>query len=134
MGNVGDETTRRSLFGAGFYQTGSVEGSTSAPVAAPTLLAVPGVISKGLMPEKIDGKGFKTWQKKMMFFLTTMKLEKFMQKDNRIIPHGIEDVYTLASVKIWVHSGFIPKGYILGYLIDPLYRVYLEITGQEVHR
>uniref|UniRef100_A0A0D3A4H2 Uncharacterized protein n=1 Tax=Brassica oleracea var. oleracea TaxID=109376 RepID=A0A0D3A4H2_BRAOL len=35
-GNAADETTRRSLFGAGLYQTGSVSASASAPVAVQT--------------------------------------------------------------------------------------------------
>ncbi|KAF8102637.1 hypothetical protein N665_0197s0001, partial [Sinapis alba] len=68
VGNGADETARRSLFGAGLYQTGSNQGTTSAPVAVVTPPAVPGMISQGLMPDKFDGKGFKTWQKKMLFF------------------------------------------------------------------
>ncbi|KAF2576621.1 hypothetical protein F2Q70_00004347 [Brassica cretica] len=32
VGNAVDETTRRSLFGAGLYQTGSVSGTASGPV------------------------------------------------------------------------------------------------------
>ena len=87
------------------------------------------------MLDKFDGKGFKTWQKKMMFFLTTMKLDKFIKEDKSLVPYGIDDVYTLARVDIWVHSNFICKGYILGRLIDPLYRVYYEIpTAKELWR
>ena len=33
VGNTADETACRSLFGAGLYQTGSVSGTTSGPVA-----------------------------------------------------------------------------------------------------
>uniref|UniRef100_A0A0D3AZ61 Uncharacterized protein n=1 Tax=Brassica oleracea var. oleracea TaxID=109376 RepID=A0A0D3AZ61_BRAOL len=50
------------------------------------------------MPDKFDGKGFKTWQKKMLFFLTTLKLDKFILEDKPIVPYGIDDVHTLASV------------------------------------
>ena len=134
-GNAADETTRRSLFGAGLYQTGSVSATASGPVAVQTPPAVPSVFTQGLMPDKFDGKGFKTWQKKMMFFLTTMKLDKFIQEDKPLIPYGIDDVHSLATVDIWVHSDFICKGYILGRLIDPLYRVYCEIpTAKELWR
>ncbi|KAL0716049.1 hypothetical protein Bca4012_065371 [Brassica carinata] len=42
VGNGADETTRRSLFGAGLYQTGSTLGTTSAPVAVATPPTVPG--------------------------------------------------------------------------------------------
>ena len=39
-GNAADETTRRSLFGAGLYQTGSVSATASSPVAVQTPPAV----------------------------------------------------------------------------------------------
>ena len=126
-GNAADETTRRSLFSVGLYQTGSGSATASGPVAVQTPPAVPSLFTQGLMPDKFDGKGFKTWQKKRMFFLTTMKLDKFFQEDKPLIPYGIDDVHSLATVDIWVHSDFICKGYILGRLIDPLYRVYCEI-------
>ncbi|WZZ26370.1 hypothetical protein YC2023_009771 [Brassica napus] len=134
-GNAADETTRRSLFGAGLYQTGSVSAIASGPVAVKTPPAVPSVFTQGLMPDKFDGKGFKTWQKKMMFFLITMKLDNFIQEDKPLIPYGIDDVHSLATVDIWVPSDYICKGYVLGRLIDPLYRVYCEIpTAKELWR
>ncbi|XP_013617778.1 PREDICTED: uncharacterized protein LOC106324338 [Brassica oleracea var. oleracea] len=135
MGNVADETTRRSLFGASLYQMGSVSGNTSGPVAVQTPPFVPSVFTQGLMPNKFDGKGFITWQKKMLFFLTTLKLDKFIQEDKPLVSYRIDNVHTLASVDIWVHSDFVCKGYILGRLIDPLYRVYCEIpTAEELWR
>ena len=57
--SVSDETARRSLFGDGLYQTGSVSGTTSGPVAVQTPLSVRNVFTQG-MPDKFDGKGFKT--------------------------------------------------------------------------
>ena len=99
-GNAADETTRRSLFGAGLYQTGSVSATKSGPMAIQTPLSVPSLFTQGLMPDKFDGKGFKTWQKKMMFFLTTMKLDKFIQENKLLIPYGIDDVHSLATVDI----------------------------------
>ena len=101
-GNAADETTRRSLFGAGLYQTGSVSGTASDPVAVQTPPAVPSVFTQGLMPNQFDGKGFKMWQKNMMFFLTTMKLDKFIQEDKPLMPYGIDDDHSLATVDIWV--------------------------------
>ncbi|KAL0734768.1 hypothetical protein Bca4012_010978 [Brassica carinata] len=68
VGNSADETTRRSLFGAGLYQTASIEGTSNAPVAVSTPPIVPSVFTQGLMPDKFDGKGFKMWRKKMLFF------------------------------------------------------------------
>ncbi|KAL0668814.1 hypothetical protein Bca4012_031518 [Brassica carinata] len=44
-GNAADETTRRSLFGAGLYQTGSVSATASGPVAVQTPPAVPSVFT-----------------------------------------------------------------------------------------
>ena len=83
------------------------------------------------MPYKFDGKGFKTWHKKMMFFLSTMRLDNFIQEDTPLFPYKIDDVHTLSSVDIWVHSDFICKGNILGRLIDPLYCVYCEIPTEK---
>ena len=45
----------------------------------------------------------------MMFFLRTMKLEKFIQEDKHIVPRGIDDVYTLTNVDIWMLSKLICK-------------------------
>ena len=129
VGNAADETAHRSLFGTGLYQLDSVSGTTSGPVAVQTPPFVPRVFTQGLMPDKFDGKCFKTWQKKMMFFLTTLKLDKFIQRDKPLVPYGIDDVHALASVYIWVHSDFVCKGNILGSLIHPLYRVYYEISN-----
>ena len=113
-GNAADETTHRTLFGAGLYQTGSISATASGPVAVRTPPAVPSVFTQGLMPNQFDGKGFKTWQKKMLFFLTTLKLDKFIEEDKPLVPYGIDDVHTLVSVDIWVHYDFVCKSYILG--------------------
>ena len=113
-GNDADDTTHRSLFGAGLYQTGSGSATASGPVAVQTPPSVPSVFTQGLMLDKFDGKGFKAWQKKMIFFLTTMKLDKFIQEDKPLMPYVIDDVHSLATVDIWVHSDFICKGYIFG--------------------
>uniref|UniRef100_A0A0D3BI56 Glutamyl/glutaminyl-tRNA synthetase class Ib catalytic domain-containing protein n=1 Tax=Brassica oleracea var. oleracea TaxID=109376 RepID=A0A0D3BI56_BRAOL len=49
VGNASDETTRRSLFGAGLYQMGSVSVTASGPVAVQTPPSVPSVFTQGLM-------------------------------------------------------------------------------------
>ena len=98
--DAADETTHRSLFGAGLYQTGSVSRTASGLVAVQTPPSVPSLFTQGLMPDKFDCKGFKTWQKKMMFFLTMMKLDKFIQEDKPLITYGIDDVHSLATVDI----------------------------------
>lgn len=81
--NGADETTRRTLFGAALYQSGSALGTTSNPVAVSTPPSVPSLLTQGVMPNKFDGKCFKTWQKKILFFLTKMKLEN---SSRRTIP------------------------------------------------
>lgn len=43
----------------------------------------------------------------MLFFLTTLKLDKFIQEDNTFVLHGIDDVHTLGSVDIWMQSNFL---------------------------
>lgn len=51
-------------------------------------------------PTTTDGKGLKMWQNKMIFFLKTLKLHKFIKKDEPVVPHGNEDDHTLETVEI----------------------------------
>ncbi|CAA7035407.1 unnamed protein product [Microthlaspi erraticum] len=72
---------------------------------------------------KVGGNGFKTWQQKMLFFLTNLNLDKYLKDDAPIVPPGNTDSTIMDR---WTQSDFLCKGWILSRLIDPLYNVYCE--------
>ncbi|KAL1214379.1 hypothetical protein V5N11_006406 [Cardamine amara subsp. amara] len=41
---------------------------------------IPAANSAGLLPYKFDGNSFKMWQKKMFFYLTTLKLSQYTRE------------------------------------------------------
>ena len=38
-------------------------------------------VNHGEKPEKFNGTDFKRWQQKMLFYLTTLNLARFLQED-----------------------------------------------------
>ncbi|KAL1194489.1 hypothetical protein V5N11_010396 [Cardamine amara subsp. amara] len=87
---------------------------------------LPAAMAHRLMPEKFDGKGFKTWQNKMLFYMSNLNCEKFLKEDPPIVPFGNKDAHLLATVGAWKHADFMCRGWILGRLIDPLFQVYSQ--------
>ena len=45
----------------------------------------------GEKPENFGGVDFKCWQQKMLFYLTTLNLAKFLTEDAPILPEGESD-------------------------------------------
>jgi hypothetical protein len=90
-------------------------------------------------PEKFLGTNFKRWQQKMLFYLTTLTLSRFLTEDP---PAGEDEVDTQSNtatevgqniqvtnglkltLDAWNHSDFMCKNYILNGLSDTLYTVY----------
>ncbi|XP_060667269.1 uncharacterized protein LOC132799455 [Ziziphus jujuba] len=74
-------------------------------------------------PEKFDGANFKRWQQKMLFYLTTLGLARFLTED---APPSSEesDKETLMAVDVWNNSDYLCRNYVLNGLSDSLYRVY----------
>ena len=74
---------------AGVPESGQVATLTVAQVATPTIVAqAPMVhtsgsisVSPGGKPEKFNGLNFKRWQQKMIFYLTTLNLARFLTED-----------------------------------------------------
>ncbi|KAE8648117.1 hypothetical protein Csa_023580 [Cucumis sativus] len=48
-------------------------------------------VAHGEKPEKFSGVDFKRWQQKMLFYLTTLNLAKFLTEDAPILPKGESD-------------------------------------------
>nr|XP_048320125.1 uncharacterized protein LOC125419077 [Ziziphus jujuba var. spinosa] len=74
-------------------------------------------------PDKFDGANFKRWQQKMLFYLTTLGLARFLIEDE---PPSDEksDKETLMAVDAWKNSDYLYWNYVLNGLSDALYGVY----------
>ncbi|PHT32305.1 hypothetical protein CQW23_28642 [Capsicum baccatum] len=74
--------------------------------------------------EKFVGIGFKRWQQKMFFYLTTLCLQRFTREDALEVAERTLDKEHFIIVEAWKHSDFLCRNYILSGLQDDLYNVY----------
>ncbi|XP_073121333.1 uncharacterized protein [Henckelia pumila] len=74
-------------------------------------------------PEKFFGTDFKTWQQKMLFYLTTLHLARFL-KEVVAVPAPNVDTQARSAFDAWSHSDFLCRNYILNGLDNTLYSVY----------
>ncbi|KAL5708198.1 hypothetical protein ACHQM5_019018 [Ranunculus cassubicifolius] len=65
----------------------------------------------------------------MFFYLTTLKLDKYLKEVKPVLAPGVNDVRAIASVDAWIHGDFLCKGYVQNRLIDPLYNVYSKMNS-----
>ena len=62
--------------------TAFVHVATSTVAQAPVLpTTMPISVSPGEKPEKFNGLNFKRWQQKMLFYLTTLNLARFLTEE-----------------------------------------------------
>ncbi|RVW46387.1 Retrovirus-related Pol polyprotein from transposon TNT 1-94 [Vitis vinifera] len=78
-----------------------------APVATPTVAQVPAMptavpisVSPGEKPEKFSGLNFKRWQQKMLFYLTTLNLARFLTEDAPKLKEDEHDIQKTAK-ELW---------------------------------
>ena len=87
----------------------------------------------GEKPEKFNGTDFKRWQQKMLFYLTTLNLARFLNEDGPKLDVGETDKEKLAAVDAWNHSDFLCRNYVLNGLENTLYNVYSPLkTAKEL--
>ena len=72
-------------------------------------ISVPTHVSHGEKPEKFNGNDFKRWQQKMLFYLTTLILAKFLYEDAPVYSENEADRQAVAAVDAWKHSDFLSK-------------------------
>ncbi|KAD2393513.1 hypothetical protein E3N88_40490 [Mikania micrantha] len=77
-------------------------------------------------PEKFSGLDFKRWQQKMLFYLTTLNLARFLTESPPAITDG--DVQSISALEAWKHSEYLCRNYVLNGLVDALYNVHCKIT------
>lgn len=91
---------------------------------------VPKVVTPQDKPEKFKGFDFKTWQGKMLFYLTTLGLARFVVEtvptpEEGQTPENNKEVFL--AIDAWKHSDFLARNYILNSLEEVLYKVYCPI-------
>ncbi|PKI43711.1 hypothetical protein CRG98_035910 [Punica granatum] len=118
-GNDGDTTNGSQTTGSG--PTPILPNHlVSQNVVAPSMVPVNHVEK----PEKFNGLNFKRWQQKMLFYLTTLNLARFLTENAPTLSVGELDVQALSAVDAWKHSDFLCRNYIMNSLHDSLYSVY----------
>ena len=107
--------------------------STPTVVPPPAPVMAPMTVSHGEKPEKFNGTEFKRWQQKMLFYLTTLNLARFLQEDAPALNEDETDRQVVAAVEAWKHADFLCRNYILNGLDNTLYNVYYAFnTAREL--
>ncbi|KAL2465577.1 zinc knuckle (CCHC-type) family protein [Abeliophyllum distichum] len=114
------------------YQMANIVGTNAnvAPTVTPTVTStVVGSsasthIPHGEKTEKFNGVDFKRWQQKMLFYLTTLNLARFLTEDPPSVQQGENNRASVIALDTWKHSDFLCKNYVLNGLNDSLYGVY----------
>jgi len=88
----------------------------------PSPVSVP--VNHNEKPDKFSGLNFKTWQQKMLFYLTTLNLARFLKEDPPTVREDEVDAQAFHAVDAWNHSDFLCRNYVLNGLADGLYNVY----------
>ena len=90
----------------------------------PTVMPI--YVSLGEKPEKFNGQNFKRWQQKMLFYLTTLNLVRFLTEDAPILKEDEHDVQVISVVDARKHFDFICRNNVMNTLTNSLYNVYLD--------
>ena len=99
------------------------------PVSTPAPIMV-NLVEK---PEKLNGTEFKRWQQKMLFYLTTLNLARFLHEETDVVKEGETGKQVVAAVDAWKHADFLCRNYILNKLDNTLYNVYCSLkTANEL--
>ena len=65
--------------------------STPTVVPPPTPVMARMTMSHGEKPEKFNGTNFKRWQQKILFYLTTLNLARFLKEDAHALKENETD-------------------------------------------
>lgn len=101
---------------------------------APTIgQAVIVPVNHGEKSEKFSCLNFKRWQQKMLFYLTTLNLARFLIETAPVLNEGEGDIQTINALDAWKHSDFLYRNYIMNSLADALYNIYSTMkTAKEL--
>lgn len=94
----------------------------------PTTLVLADHVEK---PEKFNGSNFTCWQQKMLFYLTTLNLSRFIKEEVPVITASNQRTRIVADA--WNNSDYLCRNYVLNCLDDSLYDMYsLKRTSKEL--
>ncbi|KAL2526336.1 Retrovirus-related Pol polyprotein from transposon TNT 1-94 [Abeliophyllum distichum] len=109
---------------------------TKTVASMPSLATGPTVtvpVNHGEKSEKFNGSNFKRWQQKMLFYLTTLNLARFLTENTPVLQEGQGDIQAISAVDAWKYSDFLCRNYVMNGLADSLYNVYYTIkTAKEL--
>ena len=106
-------------------------GESSNPGAQVPTPSVTVPVNHAEKPEKLNGLNFKRWQHKMLFYLTTLNLARFLTEDPPQVNE--EDRGSLMAFDVWKSSDYLCWNYVMNSLADALYNVYcVKKTAKEL--
>ncbi|XP_073137185.1 uncharacterized protein [Henckelia pumila] len=77
-------------------------------------------------PEKFSGVDFKIGHQKMLFYLTTLNLVKFLQENAPAVSESETDKDKRVAYDVWKNGDYFCRNYILNGLDNTLYNVYSQ--------
>ena len=87
---------------------------------------MPMYVLLGEKPEKFNELNFKRWKQKMLFYLTTLNLERFLTEDAPKLKEDEHNIQVISAMDAWKPSAFLCRNYIMNALTGFLYNVYSE--------
>ena len=98
------------------------------PIITPTSVLIQNLVHVPInhreQLKKFNGTEFKRWQQKVLFYLTTLNLARFLHEEAPALKEGESDRQVVTTVDVWKHSDFQCRNYILNGLDNMLYNVY----------
>ncbi|KAL2518377.1 Uncharacterized protein Adt_14624 [Abeliophyllum distichum] len=90
-------------------------------------------VNHGEKPEKFNGSNFKRWQQKMLFYLTTLNLARFLTENAPVLQEGQGDIQAISAVDIGSTLISCAEIMFMNGLADSFYNVYCTIkTAKEL--
>ena len=89
-------------------------------------------VAHGEKSEKFGGANFKQWQSKMLFYLTTLQLAKFLKETPLGHVKGEPEASWKLRVEAWSQGDFLCKNYLMGGLDNTLYNVYQGMASAKI--
>ena len=96
-------------------------------VKMPTTVSATIRVHHGEKSKKFNGLDFKRKQQKMLFYLTTLNLARFLNEEPPKLNEGETNMQVINVVDVWQHSDFLYRNYVMNRLHNSLYNVYCTI-------
>ena len=77
-------------------------------------------------PKKFNGLNFKMLQHKILFYLTTLNLARFLTEEVPKLKEDEHDIQVICDVDAWKHSDFLCRNYVMNALTNSVYNVYSD--------